>query len=435
MRQRDSFFKPTIQPRPPGVTRRAHTVLAGVFALFACREVASAPLAAVAPGPILAQVRAVLARDEAKWIEFRHDLHRHPELSGAEVRTSQLVADELRRLGLEVRTNVGGYGVVAILRGAKPGPMIAYRADMDAFQSFASDPVDYASLSAGARHICGHDIHTTIGLALAAALHQVRDSLAGSVAFIFQPAEERATGAKAMLADGVFSAGMPVEIYGIHTSGYEQGRLATTAGPMMAGRDRFDVTLSGTGDLVSASAAVSQRIKGLATIDVSQINTPQPVDFVFVQISTPQTSAGAVRLSGTVSVASAGSRARVAATIRSELASALPSNVAVTSTYEEKWIAGVTNDSIRAATAAASVRVALGDQALATVTTIPAAFSEDFGSFQEQVPGVFFYLGVANSARGWNGLPHSPDYVADDHAIGVGALAMSAVIVDRLRVR
>ncbi len=409
-------------------------LLIGVFGVIACRDLASATVVAVEPGPILTQVRSVLLRDETKWIEFRHDLHRHPELSGGEVRTSQLVANELRRIGLEVRTNVGGYGVVAILRGAKPGPMIAYRADMDAVQSFAADPVDYASLNAGVRHICGHDIHTTVGLALATALYQVRDSLAGTVTFIFQPAEERATGAKAMLADGVFSAGMPAEISGIHTSGYEQGRLATTAGPMMAGRDRFDVTLSGSGDLAAASAAVAQRINALGTIDGVQLNTSQPVDFVFVQLNAPQTTGSEVRLSGTVNVASAASRARVATMIRSGLSTAVPSNVAVTSTYEEKWIAGVTNDSVRSVTAAASVRAALGDQALATVTTIPAAFSEDFGSFQEQVPGVFFYLGVANTARGWNGLPHSPDYVADDRAIGVGALAMAVVIVDRLRV-
>ncbi len=430
----DSILQAAVLPRRPVVTWRAPILLAGVFALIACRDLTSATVAAVGPGPVLAQVRAVLARDEAKWIEFRHDLHRHPELSGAEVRTSQSVADALRLIGLEVRTNVGGYGVVAILRGAKPGPMIAYRADMDAVQSFATDPVDYGSLSAGVRHICGHDIHTTVGLALATALHEVRDSLAGSVMFIFQPAEERATGAKAMLADGVFSAGTPVEIYGIHTSGYEQGRLATTAGPMMAGRDRFDVTLSGSGDLASASAAVAQRINALGTINASQLATSQPVDFVFVQLNSSPTAGSEVRLSGTVYVASAASRSRVATAIRSGLSTPLPSNVVLTSTYEEKWIAGVTNDPTRSATAAASVRAALGEQALATVTTIPAAFSEDFGSFQEQVPGVFFYLGVANAARGWNGLPHSPDYVADDRAIGVGALAMAAVIVDRLRV-
>ncbi len=381
------------------------------------------------------QVRAVLARDEGKWIAFRRDLHRHPELSGQEVRTAQLVATELRRLGLEVRTDVGGHGVVAILRGAQPGPLIAYRADMDAVSSTSTDPVDFPSLNPGIRHICGHDIHTTIGLALATALRQVRDSLAGSVMFVFQPAEERATGARAMLADGVFVPESPTSIYGLHTSAYEQGRLATTAGPMMAGRDRFEVVLSGNGDVDGAMASVVQRIKALGTIDASQISVSQPPDFVLIQLAQPQSNVGQVRVQGTVTVASAASRARVQSAIQSGLASVVPAGVTVATTYEARWIAGVTNDSLLAAAAATAVRATLGDQALATVTTIPPAFSEDFGSFQERVPGVFLFLGVANASRGWNGFPHNPEYVADERAIVTGAVAMASVLVDRLRGR
>ena len=380
------------------------------------------------------QVRAVLARDEKKWIDFRRDLHRHPELSGAESRTSERVAAELRNLGLEVRTSVGGHGVVGILRGARPGPLIAYRADMDAIASSAPDPFEFASVIPGVRHICGHDIHTTVALALATALRQVRDSLAGSVMFVFQPAEERAVGAKAMLADGVFGAERPNEIYGLHTAPYEQGRVATTPGPMMAGRDRFDVTLTGSGALSAAAAAVAQRIDALSTIDVSKIGVSQPADFVLIQRSPSQVSSGRVQLSGTVTVASAASRGRVQRTIESELAAAVPAGVTVAATYEAKWIAGVTNDSSLAAATMTVLRATLGEPSVATVASIPPRFSEDFGSFQEQVPGVFVYLGVANAARGWNGIPHDPAYVADERAINVGATAMAAVIVSRLAV-
>src|SRR4029453_14314388 len=128
--------------------------------------------------------------------------------------------------------------------------------------------------------------------------------------------EERATGAKAMLADGVFSTALPNEIYGLHTSGYEQGRVATTPGPMMAGRDRFDVILSGRGDLTAAAAAVAQRVDALGTIDLSQLGVPQPADFVLVQRNPSQSSGEQVRLSGTVTVASSVSRARVQSTIQ-----------------------------------------------------------------------------------------------------------------------
>ena len=387
----------------------------------------------MATGPVSQQIDAILAREEAALIATRRDFHQHPELSGQEARTASIVAGALRRLGLEVRTDVGGHGVVALLRFGRPGPLIAYRADMDAVPTSAPDPVDFRSLAPGVRHICGHDLHTTIGLALATALSHVRDSLAGSVLFVFQPAEERATGARAMLADGVFAGGLPGAIYGLHTSAYETGRLAVTAGPMMAGRDRFEVVLSGAGDLNAAANDVVQRLRALGTIDASQIGVSQPPDFVLMQVSPPALEGGRARVLGTVTVASAEPRARVRAAVTEGLAATLPSGVTAASTYEARWIAGVTNDSALTASAANAVRAAVGSAALATVTTIPAAFSEDFGSFQERVPGVFFYLGVANAARGWNGLPHNDGYVADERAIVIGARAMAAVLLDRLR--
>src|SRR5206468_6878335 len=121
----------------------------------------------------------------------------------------------LRELGLEVRTGVGGHGIVAVIRGAKPGPMVAFRADLDAVPSDAPDPVEFRSLTPGIRHICGHDVHATIGLAIAQGLAAVQDVLAGSVMLIFQPAEERATGARAMLADGLFTGEKPAAIFAV----------------------------------------------------------------------------------------------------------------------------------------------------------------------------------------------------------------------------
>lgn len=419
-------------PRGLVYARTTRSLTLAVLILIACSGSAAAPVVAVPAGPILDQVRALLQRDEGKWIAVRRDLHRHPELSGNEVRTASVVARELRSLGIEVRTGVGGHGVVALLRGARPGPLIAYRADMDAVPSTAPDPVDFGSLTSGVRHICGHDIHTTIGLALATVLHAVRDSMAGNVLFLFQPAEERATGARAMLADGAFAPLRPAAIYGLHTSPYEVGRLGTTPGPMMAGRDRFDVTATGGGDLAAATSAITQAITSLSTVDASQLSAPQDPNFVFVQLNAPQASATNVRLQGTISVASASSRARAQQLIENGLQRLVPAGVTVAAGYEPRWIAGVTNDSGLTASAAAAVRATLGDNSLASLTSIPGPFSEDFGSFQEQVPGVFFFLGVANAARGWNGQPHSPDYVADERSIATGALAMAGVLLDRL---
>ncbi|NBO66321.1 MAG: amidohydrolase, partial [Acidobacteria bacterium] len=127
----------------------------------------------------------------SKLIELRRDLHRHPELSNREERTSRVIADRLRALGLdEVRTGVGKYGVVGILKGAKPGPVVAVRADMDALPILETLDVSYRSVNKGVKHACGHDVHMTVQLGVADLLSQMRDRIRGTIKFIFQPAEE-----------------------------------------------------------------------------------------------------------------------------------------------------------------------------------------------------------------------------------------------------
>src|SRR5688572_7866062 len=179
------------------------------------------------------RIAAYLDATAAEWVGVRRDLHQHPELSGQEVRTANVVADRLRKLGLEVRTGIGGHGVVGMLKGGRPGPLVAYRADMDAVRSTSPDPVAFPSLEPGIRHICGHDVHVTIGLALASALAQVKAELPGAVMFIFQPSEERATGARAMLNDGLFAADKPAAIFGLHSAPLDAGLVSSKPGPMM----------------------------------------------------------------------------------------------------------------------------------------------------------------------------------------------------------
>jgi len=408
-------------------------VVPGLFLIATCRNVAVDSFVPVAGGPVGQQVEAVLSRDSAHFVALRRDLHRHPELSGEEDRTAGVVASAMRRLGLEVRTGVGGHGVVAILRGGRPGPTVAYRADMDAVPTSDPDPVEFRSVVAGVRHICGHDVHTAVGIAVATALRQVRDSLPGTVMFVFQPAEERATGANAMLADGVFSAVQPAAIYGLHTSAFETGIVATTPGPMMAGRDRFEVTVGGSGNVGEAADQVAARIVSLNTITSNQLMSSQPPDLIFAQVTGRSTSGSGVRLQGVATVATVASRARMRALIVDGLDDNAGTGIVVTSQYEERWIAGVTNDSLLSEAAADTARHVLGAGGVVRLATVPAAFSEDFGSFQARVPGVFFFLGVSNSARQWAGYPHRADYVADERSIQVGARVMSAVIVERLR--
>lgn len=371
-----------------------------------------------------------LASLEAELIAFRRDLHRHPEVSGAEERTAGLVAKRLRALGLETRTGVGGHGVIGILRGGKPGPVIGYRADMDAVYSNDPDPVEFRSVVPGIRHICGHDVHTTIGVALAAALAPHRADLAGTVMFIFQPAEERATGALAMLNAGAFRDPAPIAIYGVHTAPFPVGQLATVAGDMMSGRDRYRVTIAGDGDRAAAADTVRSRLTAMGTVPPEQILQTGPRDLILVTKPQTSDSAGTLRLQGTI-MATSLSRPAVHAAMRS-LGAVELRGITVTPTYQPKQIAGVTNDSMLTVRATAAVERALGAGSVVPVDGIVPAFSEDFGSFQERVPGVFFFLGVSNPAKGTVGMPHTPNYVADEGAIAVGAKAMIAVLLDRL---
>jgi metal-dependent amidase/aminoacylase/carboxypeptidase family protein len=201
---------------------RAFLVIA--LAAFASGQSTSPSLQSRVATHVDAQTSAVIA--------IRRDLHRHPELSGEEKRTAGMVAARLKALGLQVRTGIGGHGVVGILTGLRPGPLVAYRADMDAVRSAEPDPEEFKSLVEGVRHICGHDVHVAIGLGLASALASVRADLPGRVMFIFQPSEERATGAQAMLDAGLFKD-RPGAIFGLHTAPIAAGRVMSKAGEMM----------------------------------------------------------------------------------------------------------------------------------------------------------------------------------------------------------
>jgi len=390
------------------------------------------PSLARAQGP-LAEATAQLQAREAELVAFRHDVHRHPELSGAEARTAGLVAERLRALGFAVRMGVGGHGLVAVLHGAKPGPLVAFRADMDAVPSAAPDPVAFASETPGVRHICGHDVHTTIGLAIAEALAAARPELAGGVMLVFQPAEERATGARAMLADGVFRGEKPVAIYAVHTSPLEVGTLGTMAGGLMAGRDRLRVTIEGAGDVTGAAAAAERIVSAVNTVSPEEAMRSGPPDLVHVTgVTRRQLAPDTWEVTAGLSIADPGVRTRTRERLARELAALGRPDVRVGATYDAKLVAGVTNDSALVRRANFAIARTLGAGALVPITRVPVPFSEDFGSFQAQVPGVMWFLGVSKTAKGTRGMPHAPDYVADDGAIMVGARAMVAVILDRM---
>ncbi len=378
------------------------------------------------------RIGAVLAGQESALIAFRRDLHQHPELSGEESRTAARVAGRLRALGFEVRTGVGGHGVVALLRGSLPGPVVAFRADMDAVPSTDPDPVPFSSLRPGVRHICGHDIHTTLALALAEGFAAVRAELPGKLLLIFQPAEERATGARAMLADGAFSLARPIAIYAVHTAPLEVGRLGTEPGPLLAGRDRVTIVLSGSGNLAAAGDSARAIIQRAGTISAEEAGRDVPADFVLAQAWPTAAESRNRTVRGSLSIADPGARARARRGIEAAIGRWRFPDVTARLTYEERFTPGVTNDAALTARADARLRATLGDSSIVRVGLVSPFFSEDFGAFLDDVPGAMYLLGVSNAARGWVGMPHSPGYVADEASIVIGARALSAVLLDRL---
>ncbi len=397
---------------------------AGLVQLSAAYQ--SAPLTALQE-----RIDEHLQSIEPDLIAFRRDLHRHPELSGQEKRTAGVVAKHLSTLGLEVRERVGGYGVVAVLTGGKPGPTVAFRADMDAVRSNQPDPVSFASVYPGIRHICGHDIHTTIGIALAEGMHAIRDDLHGNVVFIFQPAEENVQGARAMLDDGALENPRPDAIFAYHTTPMQVGQIGSKPEVLMASRDRFTIRLEGK-NLQSTLSTLEEDLRNLSTTEPGQTAAPGDFAQVHVYNTLRETDKEAWQMQGGLSLAGDAIRGHIKRSIAALLADLKEQGIASTLAYAETNAAGVINDPELEQASHAPIKTVLGENALIALNSVPIPFSEDFGLFQKHVPGVMYFLGVSNSEKGWVGMPHTPGYVADEAAILIGARAMAAVMLDRI---
>ncbi len=382
---------------------------------------------------VRANARLQALRDDL--IAFRRDLHRHPELSGEEVRTADKIAERLEQLGFRVTRNVGGHGVTATLQGARPGPIVAFRADMDAVASDAPDPVEFASEAPGIRHICGHDIHVTIGIALAEAFAAIKLDLPGTIVLVFQPAEEDITGARLMIEAGALEHPRPNAIFAYHTAPYEVGQIAYSESTLMAARDQWTATISDGPRARAIANTLRERIVALGNI--SSLTEPQPIGGDFIWAGSPPLTRGADGvwlLNANFSLATEAARRQLRGGIDRAIADAArsaPGN-RIETDYRALWAPGVTNDADLVRRAQSSIRAELGEGALVQVRNVLPAFSEDFGHMQADIPGAMFFLGVSNQSRGWQGFPHSPNYVADEEAISVGARAMMRIMLDYL---
>jgi len=231
------------------------------------------PALAVADSPLKPQLAADISSLMPKVVAWRRDLHQHPELSNREFRTSKMVAAELNKLGLEVQTGIAHTGVVAVLKGGKPGPVVALRADMDALPVTEQVDLPFASKAkaefngqqVGVMHACGHDAHVAMLLGAATVLKKQQAALAGTVIFIFQPAEEGAPageegGAALMLKQGLFKKLKPDAIFGVHVWPGSAGQLQVKAEGIMAAADSFNITVKG---IMAAADSFNITVKGV----------------------------------------------------------------------------------------------------------------------------------------------------------------------------
>ena len=362
-------------------------------------------------------------RIKAYTVERRRDFHKHPELGFEETRTAGIVAETLEELGLEVTTGVGGTGVVGLLRGKVDSPVLLLRFDMDALPIQEENEVDYASEAPGKMHACGHDSHVAVGLSVAKLLAPVRDSLNGTVKFVFQPAEEGGGGAMRMVEAGVLKDPVPDYAMGMHVwNDKPVGWYGLTRGPAMAGAEIFTIKLTGKGghgaaphqtvDPVVASAQIITAAQTIVSRNVSPLES--------AVISICQVEAGAAFniipqeavLKGTIRAF----KPEVFAIVENRL-EALAHGIAeamgcTAEISRERVTLPVTNDSALVEVMADVVRAC--DPEAKIGHDLRTMGAEDFSFMMDEIPGCFIFVGSANAEKGLDYGHHHPRFDIDE---------------------
>lgn len=396
---------------------------------------------------------AVLPRVVPQAIEARHIIHRNPELGNREFETAKLIAAHLRSLGMEVRTGIAHTGVVGILRGAQPGPVVAVRADMDALPVTEATDLPFKSTvrttyngqEVGVMHACGHDVHVAVQLGVASLLAGMRDRLPGTVMFIFQPAEEMAPfgeegGAALMLKEGLFRIMKPAAIFGLHAAaGMPVGVLGYRSGPTSAASDIIRITFKGKqghgafphlaiDPIVMASQAV------LAFQTIHSRNVP-PLESSVITVGVFRAGErqniipAEAYLEGTVRTYTPAVRDLIERRLKEVSEGIAAANGGTVSFNYTRGYPSTINDSLLTQRMAPSLEKVVGKERLLQLQ--PSMAGEDFSFYANEVPGFFYSLGVAKAGT-TSGGHHTPTFLADDSAIPVGIKAMATVVLDYL---
>jgi amidohydrolase len=424
-----------------------------VLALFLSPALTAALAAQTGP-PLTAQADALLAAVQPELIEWRRHLHQHPELSNREVETAKYVTERLRSFGLEPRTGIARHGVVAVLRGGRPGPMVALRADMDGLPvqeettlPFASKATgEYEGRQVGVMHACGHDTHVAILLATAKVLSGMRAQLPGSVTFIFQPAEEgapldeRPAGAELMVKEGVMT-GVDA-VFGLHVfANVPAGTITYRSGPFMAAADQFDITVTGRQTHGSAPwRGVDPIVVGAQIVNALQTIVSRNVDITRLPaiVSVGQFQSGVrnniipetAKLVGTIRTFDNAVQDDIHARVR-KIAEGIASAAGAKADVQiHRGYPVTANDPALTRKMLPTLeRAAPGKVAESELIT----GAEDFTYFQREAPGLFIFLGITPPDQvGKAPANHSPLFFVDEAALPVGVRALTYLALDYL---
>jgi amidohydrolase len=396
-----------------------------------------------------------IANIESKVIEWRRDIHEHPELSNREFKTAEKIAAHLTSLGLEVQTGIAHTGVVGILKGNKPGKVLALRADIDALPVTERADLPFKStvrttfngVDTGVMHACGHDTHTAILMGVAEVLSKHKDKINGTIKFIFQPAEEGAPkgeegGAALMVKEGVLKNPDVDAIFGLHiSSGQPVGTLAYKPGGMMAAAQRFEINVKGKQthgsmpwggiDPVMASVKI---IDGLQTLVSREMDLTNEAVVISVGKITsgvrnniiPETA----QIVGTIRTLDYDMQAKVNKRMK-EMVPAIAKAYRAEATIDIDDGTDITFNNIALTNQMApSLEKAAGKGNVAVIKAITGA--EDFSAYQKEVPGLFFFLGGMTPGNTEAFPHHTPDFYIDESGMLLGVKTFIQLSLDYL---
>lgn len=371
-------------------------------------------------------------------VQDRRDFHRYPEMGFHEQRTSKIIAQRLNALGMEVQTGIGLTGVVGLLEGDKPGPTLLLRFDMDALPIMEDTGLEFSSENNGVMHACGHDGHMSMGLGLARIMARHREKIAGTLKFVFQPAEEGLGGAFAMIADGVLENPKPDVALAMHLwNKVPFGQAWVTDGPAMSASSRFELTITGRGghgasphETVDPILAAAHVISALQSIVSRNVDPQESVVISVGQIqggTTYNVIPEQVLIKGSVRSFSNEIHRKLYRRILETSSSVAAGFGCGVSLETVVIVAAVVNDEKVAGSVRQAAQKVLGCQ---NVLDRKEMASEDMGYMLEEIPGCYFFIGSANEEEGLNYPHHHPRFDFDERAMMNGVAVMGNAIAN-----